>query len=589
MTRSPAVRAVRWFPCRRCPNRGVPRIQPASILRCLIVWLATLAGLHAADEPLIYERFEGKPGGNLQGDVQFVPEVIGYGGLVGENRASARFDGKPGTVIRFDPEIKVTAPDFTVEAFVKPDETASYAALVADWDETDDQRAWALVLCAGNGLRFDVMPDGKFHPANALTTSARLLRAGSWYHVAAVSQGNVSRVYVNGRLGAEKQRGVAGIFKPTRRSSPETGTPSSAARTPEPASGIQIGNAVCFAGKPRPFAGWIDEVRITPRALAPSEFLKTRDPLPEPKGPVPDKYELSFTAITREDALAWQQRARRRLFELVAVRTPKHSLAERPLDFRIASTEDRGTYTLHQGSFQGNDGRRYACRWTVPKRAGLSPALLCLHGHGGSAEAVWDPQKEYGAFARRLAEGGYCTLTPSFPHRAYAAETLWDLLRCVDLLVSRTEVDAQRIGVMGLSMGGEWTMWVAACDERLKAAVVSGWMCTTEGVFAVPNCSCWELPGFVELMDVCEVNLLLAPRPALFESAESDPCFLLRYTREGFARIRAGYQVFGAADAAVHDVFPGGHKVHGTLAYPFLDRILGGHAARPGLPPAERR
>ncbi len=42
-------------------------------------------------------------------------------------------------------------------------------------------------------------------------------------------------------------------------------------------------------------------------------------------------------------------------------------------------------------------------------------------------------------------------------------------------------------------------MWGAACDPRLKAAVVSGWMCTTEGVFAVPNCECWELPGLVRL------------------------------------------------------------------------------------------
>ena len=80
-------------------------------------------------------------------------------------------------------------------------------------------------------------------------------------------------------------------------------------------------------------------------------------------------------------------------------------------------------------------------------------------------------------------------------------------------------------------------MWSAACDPRLKAAVVSGWMCTTEGVFAVPNCECWELPGFVELMDVCEVHLLIAPRPLLFESAEQDGCFPIAVHAAG---IRAG-------------------------------------------------
>ena len=104
-------------------------------------------------------------------------------------------------------------------------------------------------------------------------------------------------------------------------------------------------------------------------------------------------------------------------------------------------------------------------------------------------------------------------------------------------------------------------------------------MCTTEGVFSVPNCACWELPGFVELMDVCEVHLLIAPRPVLFESAEYDTCFPIRYTKEGYARIRAGYKVFDAEEAALQDVWPAGHEWHGVVAYPLVDKLLGGHAA----------
>jgi dienelactone hydrolase len=206
--------------------------------------------------------------------------------------------------------------------------------------------------------------------------------------------------------------------------------------------------------------------------------------------------------------------------------------------------------------------------------------MLCLHGHSGSAEKTLDPKTNYHGFADRFARGGYVVLAPSFPHRKYAANTLWDLIRCVDILAARPEVDPERIGVAGLSMGGEWTMWLAACDERLKVAVVSGWMCTTEGVFSVPNCKCWCLPGFVELMDVCEVHLLIAPRPLLFESAERDNCFPVRFTREGFARIRAGYRVFGAEDAVRQDVFPGVHEWHGEQACPFVDKALGGRAAK---------
>ncbi len=205
--------------------------------------------------------------------------------------------------------------------------------------------------------------------------------------------------------------------------------------------------------------------------------------------------------------------------------------------------------------------------------------MLCLHGHGGSAADVFDPKGVYRGLADRFAKGGYVVLAPSFAHQVYAANELWDLFRCVDILAARPDVDNKRIGVAGLSMGGEWSMWIAACDPRLKIAVVSGWMCTTEGVLSVPNCPCWKLPGLVESMDVCEVNLLIAPRPVVFESAELDPCFPIRYSREGFQRIRAGYAVFGDEKAVAQDTWRAGHQWHGAVACPAVDKVLGGHAA----------
>lgn len=305
-------------------------------------------------------------------------------------------------------------------------------------------------------------------------------------------------------------------------------------------------------------------------------------PVAAAKKEAPKKYAMPFVAETRDDAAAWQTRARARLLELVAKQEPRNSADKVPLDFKAGDPQDKGDYTLSKASFQGNAGGvRFPCLLAVPKGKGPFPAMLCLHGHGGSAEKVFDPTSIYHGLADRFARGGYVVLAPSFPHRKYAAMTLWDLFRSVDVLASRPEVDAARIGVAGLSMGGEWTMWIAACDERLKVAVVSGWMCTTEGVFSVPNCACWELPGFVELMDVCEVNLLIAPRPVLFESAERDGCFPIRYTRQGYQRIRAGYKIFGAGEGACRqDTWPAGHEWHGLAAYPLVDKALGGHAAR---------
>jgi dienelactone hydrolase len=304
---------------------------------------------------------------------------------------------------------------------------------------------------------------------------------------------------------------------------------------------------------------------------------------PKPATRAPKQYELPFVAKTQQEALAWQARARARLLELVAREVQRLSTQEAPIKPEQGPPQDKGQYVLHTFSFQGNnkEGKRWPGLLAVPKGKGPFPAMLCLHGHGGTAEAVFDPKGIYRGMADRFARGGYVVLAPSFPHQKYAANVLWDLFRSVDILASRPEVDKERIGVAGLSMGGEWTMWIAACDPRLKTAVVSGWMCTTEGVFSVPNCVCWQLPGLVELMDACEIHLAIAPRPVVFESAELDGCFPIRFTREGFRRIRAGYKVFGDEGAVVQDIWRAGHEWHGAVAYPTVDKVLGGHAAKP--------
>lgn len=299
-------------------------------------------------------------------------------------------------------------------------------------------------------------------------------------------------------------------------------------------------------------------------------------------GQLPVKFEMPFTARTKEEAVEWQKRARARLLELVEREAPRVPTDEVPLDVRSGEPKDMGDYTLYEQRFRGSNrtGAHYPFRLAIPKGKGPFPAMLCLHGHSGSFAPLFDPKSPYKALADRFARGGYVVLAPSFGHHKYAAMALWDLMRCLDILEERPEVDAKRIGVAGLSMGGEWTMWLAACDERPRVAVVSGWMCTTEGIFSVHNCPCWRLPGFEELMDVSEVHILIAPRPLLFESAERDNCFPIRYAREGFARIRAGYKLWGAEESVKQDIWPAGHEWHGAVAYGFVDKVLGGQAAK---------
>ena len=528
-----------------------------SFLFCAVIGLTAQA---VADQ-LVYERFENDANGTAHG-LKFSSDVVSHAGIGLANKSSAVFDGGAGTCVDHGTATQIETSDFTVEAFAKISRGWVYQAIAADWSEKDNQRSWAFMITPDRALRFDVSPDGAFHAGNKLVTPTRLIQNGKWYHVAAVSRGNTSQIYINGRKVAESTREIEGIHT-------------------NDTANLKIGNVDGYAtNSPKPLFGQLDEVRLTTRALGPTDFIRTRDPMPEAAGPTPDTFDLPFTATSKEEAFAWQSRARKRLFELVEVQEPRRSTRELPIDLRLTPPEDQGEYSLHEVTFQGNrPDKRYSAKLCVPKGDGPFPAMLCLHGHGGSAENVMDTAGIYHGFADRFARSGYVVLAPSFPHRDHAAETLWNLFRCVDILASRPEVDRARLGVGGLSMGGEWTMWIAACDTRLKVAVVSGWMCTTEGVFSVPNCACWELPGFVELMDVCEVNLLIAPRTAVFESATRDGCFPVDYTKQGYARIKAGYKVFDAEEDAIHDVFPGVHEWHGQIAFPVVDRVLGGRAA----------
>ena len=279
-----------------CDMGEAMRHSVLCVLSCAVVFASQTA---MGTEPLVCERFEGSVTGSIEGGVTFDADVVGWGGLVEPNRSSGSFDGQAGTGVNHGLEKRVQSTDFTVEAMIKVAQRSGYAAIAADWSEQGENRSWAFVLTPRGGLRFDVSPDGHFHGGNKLETTSRLIEPGRWYHVAAVSHGSASRIFINGRQVAQRDRAVPGIFSDDQ-------------------ANLKIGNIDHFATTgPRPWHGSLDEVRITLKSLAPDEFVRTRQAMPRTLGPVPERYIMPFTATTQKDAIAWQQQARHRLMELV--------------------------------------------------------------------------------------------------------------------------------------------------------------------------------------------------------------------------------------------------------------------------------
>jgi len=286
---------------------------------------------------------------------------------------------------------------------------------------------------------------------------------------------------------------------------------------------------------------------------------------------VPETFERPFVAADAAAAETWQKQVRARLLEIVETQNPRR---DHPLDVQVGDFEASEDSRRADLAFTNNEGKRIEATLTMPEGDGPFPALVCLHGHGGDRHKVHDAGTEYHGFASEYARRGFVTLAPSFDHYEYAPNQLWSLMRLVDVLEGIPEVHKERIACAGLSMGGEWTMWLTACDLRIKAAVVSGWMCTTEGVLRVPNCACWCPPGLLTVCDIAEVHILIAPRPLLFESAIEDGCFPIDATRAGYEKVRKGYALFGAADSVRQHTFSGGHAWNGGQAYDFMERAL---------------
>jgi dienelactone hydrolase len=189
-----------------------------------------------------------------------------------------------------------------------------------------------------------------------------------------------------------------------------------------------------------------------------------------------------------------------------------------------------------------------------------------LRGFG--ARADWMPEDKYHCDWDLVC----ATMTGVVP----LARNLWDLQRSLDVLAGHRLVDADRIAAAGLSYGGTMTLFLAAVDARVRAAVVSGYFNTWRDAHRMPwnLCGSQVLPGMLTEIEHVALAALIAPRALLVETGTDDPIFPLDGARAEMGRLRSVYAALGADDDLEHDVFPGNHQWHGERAIPFLARAL---------------
>jgi hypothetical protein len=290
---------------------------------------------------------------------------------------------------------------------------------------------------------------------------------------------------------------------------------------------------------------------------------------------------MRYTSGSRETAVAWQKELRGKFFDLLKLSDLRKM--DIPLDAKVITTTDQGDYTLQEMTLRSTPGREIKVLLGVPKNAkGPCPAVVCIHGHGGTRSVVYDGKSIYRGFADALARKGFITIaTDVGQHEVYEngrtlmGERLWDLMRCVDYLQGRPDVNKARIGCGGLSLGGEMAMWLGAMDERVAATVSSGYL-TTMDQMELGHCPCWKFDGLRDLADWADVYCLIAPRPLMCQNgfAETLAGFNVPLARQALGEIKPIYKDLGAPDNVELRPHLEGHVINLHSLMEFLEQRL---------------
>lgn len=180
---------------------------------------------------------------------------------------------------------------------------------------------------------------------------------------------------------------------------------------------------------------------------------------------------------------------------------------------------------------------------------GQGERLQAYDARLGKSLGAWATEQHIQAGAQALLVG-----------QSFARYLIWDARRALDYLVSRPEVDAERIGCTGCSGGGTVTTYISALDPRIKVAAPACWINSYRTLFTGPvGDSEQSLPNFLSSgLDETDYVELFAPKPWMIVSTIED-FFPLEGAREVYEEARRWYGLYGAQDHVAWAVGPGKH------------------------------
>lgn len=322
-----------------------------------------------------------------------------------------------------------------------------------------------------------------------------------------------------------------------------------------------------------------------------------------------DQLNLRSKAIQKIQSLkAWQERQAIVKEKLLKIVGPFPS--KTPLNASITGKIKRSDFLVEQVVFESIPGFYVTGALFLPKkRKGKAPAILFVSGHTelsfryepyqqiiinlvkkgfvvfaidppgqGERSQYFDPQTEkspYNSVAEHCYFGNQCFLSGYSPARYF----IWDGIRAVDYLLSRKEVDPNRIGITGHSGGGTQTAYIAAFDDRILAAAPECFITDMKYLIKSigPQDAEQNITGFAKAGlnhgDFIEVR---APKPTLILSVTRD-FFSIQGARDTYAEAKNIYRAYGNSDylqMSESDTIHGTPVKNREARYAFFQKFL---------------
>ncbi len=321
---------------------------------------------------------------------------------------------------------------------------------------------------------------------------------------------------------------------------------------------------------------------------------------------------LTYKPANKRATEAWQKKLRVKVQELIGG-FPKDKSPLEPVTLEV---RDFPNYRREKFVIQTQPGMAQLGYLLTPRNAkGPLATMICVPGHGRGVDDIVgiddkgrdraDKAGYQHDFAIQVVEAGMAAVAvepiafgcrrdarsakrglgnsacqPVAGAALLLGETMiawrvYDVMRTIDWIETRKDLDASRVGLMGISGGGTITTFAAALEPRIKAAMISGYLNTFKAsIVAMSHCIDNYVPGILNWCENYDVASLIAPRPLYVESGTRDNIFPIAASKEAFANVKRVYAALGAPDAAEHEIFEGEHLFHGGAGIPFLAKHL---------------